>query len=62
MPTFESESSVVLTPQEFYDACSRSEQLRMKNIIEEEFDLQEPSDDFTPHTCCGNCKNEDNNP
>jgi hypothetical protein len=39
MPIFETESDVVLTPQEFFDACSVGEQLRLKGIIEDEFDL-----------------------
>ena len=39
MPTFESDSSIRLSPKEFFDACSPSEQVGMCDIIMDEFNL-----------------------
>lgn len=67
MAKFEADGSIemYITPQQFYDSCSLSEQLKLKCIIEDEFNLQEIEDDFITHgihTCCGNCKDEDKIP
>ena len=39
MPKFESESTIDLSPKEYYDACSPSEQVRMCDLIMDEFNL-----------------------
>jgi len=64
MPTFEADGSIEihLTPQEFYSECSLSDQMRMREIIVEDFNLQESDDNHGTHTCCRNCEDEEKIP
>ena len=39
MPRFESESTIDLSPKEYYDACSPSEQAGLCDLIMDEFNL-----------------------
>jgi hypothetical protein len=39
MPIFESESSIRISPKEYFDACSPSEQTGMCSVIMDEFNL-----------------------